>query len=550
MKGGVITYRTIGRVMMISLGSRKPAALYEHITTRIQWNPAWKQCFEIFMNGGFKDVYVSQALLSALEDTFRANWRIANYMSPHSFVYLLESLYFITSFYSRIFFTTKSSFVGWFTHVHSITIYSASQQIVSNATHFIVRLIQQILYNKSDTKSWIQSSGITFSNYHRLLSLKLVMMLALICLQVSDCSQVLLDLLFGNNNVAYLLPREFVTCLLKRRKGRYLNMHPEVVAEAFMSVNDSLLIVCTGNANPRIHAPGALFVDLRKSKEEIMGVLFPRKTVPSNDDDTVVIPEAQSLSTSLDDNLNVNPVELQFNWKVLEEISKAINEKRDVTLNTLPAAPMMKKELDKNINILATALADKQFCAGKDESVVHEAMDANTHLELLSSAFGTRLYLTLFQTIMEHSDFMKMVQGLVENVQCLRPKIDGFLNDSVTSQESKIEQMVVSETTEVGRTSEEKNNAKGTGAVVENQTGGGHTQGAKNNKGKNNAKGTDAVVENQTVGGNTQGAKNNKGKNNVKGNGAVVENQTVGGNTQDAKGKKGKKKNKKNKGKK
>ncbi|XP_076915166.1 uncharacterized protein LOC143574429 [Bidens hawaiensis] len=506
MKGGVITYRTIGRVMMICLGSRKPAALYEHITTRIQWNPAWKQCFEIFMNGGFKEVYISQALLSALEDTFRANWRTAGYMSPHSFVYLLESLYFMTSFYSRIFYTTKSSFVGWFTDVHSTTTYLASQQIVSNATNFIVGLIQQILYNKSDTKSWIQSSGITFSNYHRLLSLKLVMMLALICLQVSDCSQVLLDLLLGNNNVAYLLPREFMTCLLSRRKGRYLNLHPEVVAEAFTSINDSLLIVCTGNANPRIHAPCALFVDLRKSKEEIMRVLFPRKVVPSNDDETVVIPEAPSSNASPDDNLNVNPVKLQFNWKVLEDISKAVNEKRDVTLNTLPAAPMIKKELDKNINILATALADKRFCTGKDERVVHEAMDAKTNLEMLSSAFGTR------QTILERSDFLKMVRRLVEELQNVRPTIDGFLSDTVTGQESKIEQKVVSETTEVGQTSEEKDNVKGTGAVIENQTGGGNTQDAKSNKGKNNVKGTGTVVENQTGGGNTQDAKGKKAK--------------------------------------
>ncbi|KAI3817062.1 hypothetical protein L1987_10849 [Smallanthus sonchifolius] len=486
---GDMSYWTIGRVMMICLGSRKPVALYEHIVTRIQWNPAWKSFFEIFMSGGFKDVYVAQALRHALEVTFRANWRHVGYISPHSFVHLLESLLFMASFSSRIFFTTKSSFVGWFTHIHSTSTYTTPKQIIQDrAIRFIVGVIKEILDNKTVTISWIKESYGNYSYYRELLSLKLVMVLSLICLKVSDYSQVLLDLLVGVNNISYLLPKKFVFDLLRRRKGRYLNLMPDVVAEAFMSIDDSLLIVCSGNAYTSIHAHSAIFVDLRKSKEEILSVLFPRKSIlcvqkPSNDDDTGTILEAPSSNTLPDENPNVNLVELQMNWKVLEDISEAINGKQVVALNTLSAAAMIKKELDKNIGVLATALGDKKLCAGKDETVIHEANLANDDLKLLSSAFGSS------QKDVEHSVYMKIVQGVVERLLCIRPKIDDFLNHSAMCQESEIEQMLVAEsssTTEVEQTSE-KSHVKGTGdgsLVVDNQSGGVNTRDAKNKKGK------------------------------------------------------------------
>nr|GFA73358.1 UvrD-like helicase, ATP-binding domain, P-loop containing nucleoside triphosphate hydrolase [Tanacetum cinerariifolium] len=94
-------------------------------------------------------------------------------------------------------------------------------------------------------------------------------------------NKVLLDLLTGSSNIADLLPQTFVSCLLRSRKGRSLNLNPEVVAEAFMNVNDPLMIVCRGDLSPKIDAPCAIFVDLNKSKEEIMRVLFPRKNTHS-----------------------------------------------------------------------------------------------------------------------------------------------------------------------------------------------------------------------------------------------------------------------------
>ncbi|KAK9063837.1 hypothetical protein SSX86_017709 [Deinandra increscens subsp. villosa] len=507
---GVITYWTIGRVMMLCLGSRKPVAFYQCIITRLLWIPAWKSFFEAFMNGGFQDAYVAQALHDALEDTFRADWKRAGYISPHSFMYLLESLLFMASFSSRIFFTTKSSFVGWFTHIHSTSTYTAPKQIIPiQAIQFIVGIIEDILYETNDTLTWIEQSNINFTSYHQLLSLKLVMMLSLICLEVPDCSQVLLDLLSGKNNIAYLLPRKFVYHLLRRRNDCCLNLMPDVVAEAFMSIDDSLLIVYSGNARPLIHAPSAIFVDVRKTKEQIMSELFSRKTnlcdgKPSNSDDIGRNLEAPSSNTPPDEYMIVNLVEPRMNWKVLEDISEAINGKEGVALNNLSAATMIKKELEKNIATLATALEDKELCAGKDATIARLANLANDDLRLLSSVFQTSP-----ENLEPSVVLSSVVQGAVKRLQSNKPKIDDFLNLSVTSLESKIDQMVVSK-------------IKGTGddlVVVENQVGGGNTQeDAKNNKDKgkqNKNKGAEddsAMEQNQSGGRNTRGAKNKKGK--------------------------------------
>nr|GEX05152.1 UvrD-like helicase, ATP-binding domain, P-loop containing nucleoside triphosphate hydrolase [Tanacetum cinerariifolium] len=139
---------------------------------------------------------------------------------------------------------------------------------------FLVATVKDILCNKTNTVSWIERSGIDYSYYHPLLALKLVMILSLMCLQVpADCSRTLLDLLTGSNNIAYLLPWKFKSSLLTRRKGCYLNLDPDMVAEAFMSVEDPLMI--GSSVNPSINAPCAIFVDLTRSREEIMSDLFP-----------------------------------------------------------------------------------------------------------------------------------------------------------------------------------------------------------------------------------------------------------------------------------
>ncbi|PWA95691.1 uvrD-like Helicase, ATP-binding domain, P-loop containing nucleoside triphosphate hydrolase [Artemisia annua] len=234
---------------------------------------------------GFRtsDLVLPEFLL-ALNDAFRANRLVFGYISPDSFVRLFDRLLFVASWLCQTFYTAKSSFAGWFSDLHSTatpTKLSPKPKTLKRIISSYVEIVQKILYDRENTFLWCRLSGGDRSLYHKLLALKLVMMLSLILLEEPDHSQVLLDLLTGRSNIADLLPQKFVSSLLRRRKGRSLNLNPEVVSEAFMSVKDPLVIVCRGDMVPNIHAPCAIFVDLNKSKEEIMRVLFPRKNTHS-----------------------------------------------------------------------------------------------------------------------------------------------------------------------------------------------------------------------------------------------------------------------------
>ncbi|KAI3735128.1 hypothetical protein L6452_14616 [Arctium lappa] len=394
---GDLCYWNIGRVMMILLSSRKPVALGDKIHTVLQGHPSWQSFIEIFWNGGLKDAYVALALQSALDDTYRANWRC---------------------------FGTPLS--------------ASTQKILEHLT-FLVRIVQEILDNRMDTGSWIHKSNINPDYYQPLLVLKLVMILCLICLKVSDCSQVLLDLLVGRNNIAYLLPKKFVGDLLSRRKSRYLNLNVDVVAEAFLTVEDPLLIVSTENASPRIHAPCATFVDLRRSREEIMNTLFPKKTTTHTD----VASGAPSLNPLPDANLNVNPTDgcKLKKWNIIDDISEVINATKGESQSSFSDAATIKKELDKIVHALATAFANAKTCVGEDATLLREVRCAFDELKLLSCWFDASEYEV--GDLVFSKDETKSLQQVVEGLQSRRPMIDDFLKQSGMSEEPQ--KVVVSE---------------------------------------------------------------------------------------------------------
>ncbi|GJT43312.1 RNA-directed DNA polymerase, eukaryota, reverse transcriptase zinc-binding domain protein [Tanacetum coccineum] len=85
-----------------------------------------------------------------------------------------------------------------------------------------------------------------------------------------------LDMLSDKDNVAALLPEKFVSILLRRSEGRSLNLNPEVVAEAFMSVEDPLVIVCPGDLR-RIHS-----VNTSSHSVNVGTILEPPSRVNSN----------------------------------------------------------------------------------------------------------------------------------------------------------------------------------------------------------------------------------------------------------------------------
>nr|GEY47095.1 UvrD-like helicase, ATP-binding domain, P-loop containing nucleoside triphosphate hydrolase [Tanacetum cinerariifolium] len=119
---------------------------------------------------------------------------------------------------------------------------------------------------------------VNLKEHANVLTLRLVMMLSLICLLVSDKSEALLRLLTVEESIVRLLPKKLVAKLLL---SFTLESESLLVAKAFESVKDPLLIGYFRDKIPQIHAPCAIFVDLKRSKQEIMSVLLPRRYTES-----------------------------------------------------------------------------------------------------------------------------------------------------------------------------------------------------------------------------------------------------------------------------
>ncbi|PWA76709.1 Reverse transcriptase, RNA-dependent DNA polymerase [Artemisia annua] len=429
-----LDYWDIGRVMMACIGSRTSVAIYKLIINKLESKPMWKLFIGKLMDVGYKEHLVLPEFMLALKDAFRANRKAFGYISPDSLVYLLDRLLFVVSWLCQTFYTAKSSFAGWFTHLHSTatpTKLSPKPKILK----WIIEIVQEILSDRENTNKWCI---LLAKDYHKLLALKLVMMLALILLEESDYSQVLLDFLIGSSYIADLLPEEFVSSLLRRREGRSLNLNPEVVAEAFMSVKDPLVIVCRGDLSPKIHAPCAIFVDLNKTEEEIMGVLFPRKnTLSVNTSQNVSAGAILEPPSRVNANLSVNPVnesrgELQLKLTALKEISEFITRKKGDLPSIFSMESAMKTKLDLNVNALATALEDRKFCTGEDITLVFCEF---SKLKVLLEAFDPS------SQKLEHSVFMKNLDGVLDWLDSSRPKLDDFLK-RYGNEKPSVDQMV------------------------------------------------------------------------------------------------------------
>ncbi|PWA56308.1 DNA helicase, UvrD-like, C-terminal [Artemisia annua] len=490
-----LTYLTIGRVIMLCIGPRLPKAHYEHIIKKLQRKPQWKLCVEIIRNDGLNYMYVATAVQRCLEDTFVTNWRCANYISPHSFVYLLDRCFLILSLSSEVVYTMKSSFVGLLPHIPSSGTSLSSGPSFCNV-RFVVATIQEILDNREDTISWIQRSKIDRS-YYPVLVLKLVTLLSLICLKV-DYAELLLDLLSGRNNISCLLPKKFVGDLLRKREDKKLNLDIEVVAEAFLSINDPLVIVSSANVPPKIAATCALFVDLRKSKDEIVSLFFPGKTKHIVRTHAGAIPEVLSLNTLPDANMNMNRVELQMNWKVLDKISEAINVEKGVALNKLSDAAIIKckfdpsdhlfscqEEVDNNIGTLATILVDQKLRSSEVARAVRVAYDT---FGMLSKAFDKS------RQEGQHSILAKNVRLVLNKLKSTRPKIDDFLNSYVMSQASNVEEPGDEDLVVLENQSQCDNTQDGN-----KKNGKGNNKGKKSNKSKDSAYGFQASSDRSQI---------------------------------------------------
>ncbi|XP_059649827.1 uncharacterized protein LOC132295549 [Cornus florida] len=238
---GKLTYGQIGRVVMVWLGSKKPAdELCEEFVKRLDMDSSWRVFIENLRGkedpesslGSPSSSSVESPIMvslvhqfhKAMEDTFNVNWRNdIDYISPSCFLYLVDRLLISVSFLrDGYFLTTKSSFIEWLCHLQPNI--NPSANIVTDKKvgwlgifSFVASNLQQFLYNKKETGDWIKNSNINFNDYYALLVLRLCVFLCLLSVSCG-CFFDLLFTLLGKNDITSKLPREFFTALREEKK--------------------------------------------------------------------------------------------------------------------------------------------------------------------------------------------------------------------------------------------------------------------------------------------------------------------------------------------
>lgn len=354
---GELTLGQIGRLMMIWLGSAKPSdELCKIFFERTREDSAWKVFVDILRSAIEPLNEPAGSLLvhsfhDALKETYGANWNIiSDYISPHCFLYLVERFLILAFCSSGFFYTTKSSFIEYliFQKPGVSVIASFPKKLPSSEIFYksITSMVQQFLFNRLETDLWIGKSKIQFRNYHKLLVLRLVVILCSLCMNSSSGEPWnVLARALKTDYIFYELPREFNEVF--RRGGRKNTAFVDRVkiAEALRVIGNPALFVSLNESTSKSVCPNTIYIGLgpNSCSEDIMGMLFPRKSVTSavqkstknsccvlpliadQDTKTSVLPSPEEASTQNQAQKGEENSTLRMKWHVLDDVSVAMN---------------------------------------------------------------------------------------------------------------------------------------------------------------------------------------------------------------------------------
>ncbi|KAK9742962.1 hypothetical protein RND81_03G208100 [Saponaria officinalis] len=188
--------------------------------------------------------------LNALSDLYEAKSNRHHLVSPCCFVYLLDRLLVTISCTGGCLFATRSSVIEWLLHLDkndNPEMYflgsGESTYLVTSVFTFLAKTVHEILMNGQDMKEWAKISGSNLENSFRLLTLKLVILLIMICLN-SELHLELLNKVLLRSDITARLPTEFKQVLIEKSGSSLQN----VIAEALQRIDDPLVVI----KNPKI----------------------------------------------------------------------------------------------------------------------------------------------------------------------------------------------------------------------------------------------------------------------------------------------------------
>lgn len=523
-----LTYGEIGKVVIMWLGTSKPSELYQKILKRFEENPPWMTFIEILnidvcenseeksdleapAKVVSKEISLVYSLFRALEDTYRANWRGFDYISPNCFLYLLDRLLIMISRLQGYFVTTRSSFVEWILCQNSNAypfLGAASQSIsLGEIYDFLAAVVQQLLNNKFDTEEWIKKSKLNYSLYYPLLVLKLFVIVCLLCMHSKNYNGLLLSLL-NRRDITCMLPKDLLNVLEQGKRRNFLDLTPYLLSEALFRIGDPLVTVSFGKRYPEKYK-AAICLDMSavSCREDIIRVLFPRTIqdpvkgsanasgrgkILIGDDAIGMSSTTQPLNTTTSAaEQNLNGLGLKMNWGVFGDMIDALkmsgSRKVESYINFMSRCSKFKVEIDSNIEFLTAAITQFSMNPCDDGSAFSEANRMLDELKRLSSAFDTR--------DKKHPHNFQSIGELLKSLQSKRQKLEKLLDQPLLSKNVADSGTIIKshEDVELKNAEEASNPEKGKGnsssnAVASGTQNVGTNQDTGGRKGKGNSK--------------------------------------------------------------
>ncbi|XP_021909691.1 uncharacterized protein LOC110823594 [Carica papaya] len=445
-----IYYGEIGRLALIILGSGKvKSEMCLKIAERLRWNQPW--------NAFFKNLRRISNFHEVVVDTYNANWRRNDYISPGCFLYLLDRYVFLLSCLKKVYiYTTKFSLIEWLIcqegntqSADGLVDDDLDQQTLEHFLIYIVETILKLLYNEEDTALWIKHHHKNVNECYSLLVSRLIVLLCLLYLNFQNCFplNLLVDLLQKKR-----LPSGFFDAI--HRGLNYRKPNEKLFAEAFKKTGNPLVIFSVGEFFPKRVCTNAIYVEMKaqQTTEDILKVLVPPFTsvskkltglaevkatnlcrvVISTDNSEKSSNHLSSNSSSLvgqgSSNCNKNEGNLRMNhlkfWEILDALKSQDNVK-DKSSSVVDAS-VVKVELDRCINVLIAATngsAQKSSDSvdlkliGQMRCMIVETKELRAALQL-DSAFSD----------LKGSDKVSSVEELCKTLQSRRPTMEPVLN--------------------------------------------------------------------------------------------------------------------------
>ncbi|KAA8532343.1 hypothetical protein F0562_032402 [Nyssa sinensis] len=391
-----LTYGQMSRVVVMILGSGGLTdELYKKILESFIANSEWREFVgELSMNRGSatnnscysstevslgfhydsrQEVSLVCKFSEALKNASFANWEAEHdFISPSCFLYLVERLILLLSYFHGYFLTTKSSFVEWLIfqewsiNPSSISINDTKLSLIlGDIYNFLACVVQELLLKE-----------LLLKIHGAMVVLRLVVVLCLICVNSGKHFDKLFNML-GRSDIVSQLPRAFCDALRRAQKCNFIY----VLADALGKIENPFILVNLRNNFSRFSCSNAIFVSMKVSRcrEDILQALFLEKGVATN-------------SFSNDDHDQEKGSKF---WEILDGLELLETGKGGDAMHLVSIIPIIKEEVDEKFQLISFAMASFQANNHQDEGKI--LLEANSMLDALnqlSSALDIRVRIT------------------------------------------------------------------------------------------------------------------------------------------------------------